>query len=188
MNLGQTLLSAAALVLLSVMVINANRLIVQSGNDFMVAEATDEGTELAGSLIQEIESKMFDQADDGTGSQSLSYFNDPSYLGPSSGELTYVTLPDTSYLGTFKAIKFCQSCDQGYNDVDDYNGYIRWVDTQGVKGFIITVSVYYVSDANPDVPSSTKTYFKRADITVTNPYLPAPMHFNTIVPYGLWTG
>jgi len=188
MNLGQTLLSAAALVLLTVMVINANRLIVQSGKDFMLAEATDVGTGLAESLIQEIETKKFDMSDDGSGTQSLYYFNDPGYMGPSTYEMSYVVLPDTSWTGRFKSIRFCNACNQGYDDVDDYNGYIRIVDTDGVKGFQINVTVYYVKDAKPDVPSSMKTYFKRADIQVTNPYLSAAMNFSTIVPYGLWTG
>jgi hypothetical protein len=61
MNLGQTMLSAGALVLLTILVINAHRLVVQSGDTAVAAEAAQIGIDLAQSLLDEIQTKKFDQ-------------------------------------------------------------------------------------------------------------------------------
>jgi hypothetical protein len=82
-----------------------------------------------------------------------------------------VHLPDSSFTGNYKSIN-------GYNDVDDYDGYTRIVGadtTNGIRigGYVLTVRVFYVDPSNPDVKVNYQTNVKRIEIDVEHPqYLP----------------
>jgi hypothetical protein len=171
MNLGQTMLSAGALVLLTVLVINAHRLVVQSGDAAVSAEAAQVGIDLAQSLLDEIQTKRFDQYSDTSGTQNPSSFTDPSALGPGAGES--ITLPDTKL---YKSIG-------KYNDVDDYHGYSRTAVVGQFSGFTLNVTASYVQDDDPDVIVSYRTYTKRVEVKVTNPTYFKDMTFSAIISY-----
>jgi len=76
-----------------------------------------------------------------------------------------------------------------FDDVDDYVGdgthqYIRAASSGSLKGYRLTVNVYYVKKANPDNASSVQTFYKRIDVTVTNSlYLPKSLVFSAIATY-----
>jgi len=82
--------------------------------------------------------------------------------GSQWGVRSLITLPDRSYTGNYKS-------KMGLKDIDDYDGYTRIVDTDDIKGFTVAVVVDYVVYTSPDVPTTTKTWFKRVKITVTHP-------------------
>jgi hypothetical protein len=186
MNLGQTMISALALLLLTVLVLNANRLIVRSGDDMMKAEALDAAVTLAQSLLEEIQTKRFDVGATDYPKDSVSSFTAPGSLGPLWSERSQINpWPDQE---PFKSIGRGEppSGNKGYNDVDDYHGYERTASMSGIAGFRLYVQVYYVTHTNPDVNAGTRTYYKRADVTVTHPtYIPSdrPVRLSSIIAY-----
>lgn len=192
MNLGQTMISALALLLLTVLVLNANRLIIRSGEDMMTAEALDAGVTLAQSLLEEIETKWYDLAisDGNYPNHSPSSFTGASSLGPSSTERSQVPLPDqepfkSAGLGDLRILGSGPNY-SGYNDIDDYHGYYRIANAGGFSGFRLDVQVYYVTSSNPDVSCGYRTFYKRVDVTVTHPtYIPSskPMRFSAVMAY-----
>ena len=171
MNLGQTMLSAGALVLLTILVINAHRLVVQSGDAALSAEAAQIGIDLAQSLLDEIQTKKYDQFSDDSGYQPTSDFTEAAALGPGAGES--FTLPDTVL---YKSIG-------KYNDVDDYNGYTRNAAVGQFQGFELTVTVVYVRDDDPDTVVGYRTYTKRVQVTVSNASYFKDMTFMAVVSY-----
>jgi len=171
MNLGQTMLSAGALMLLTILVINAHRLVLQSGDAAVAAEAAQVGIDLAQSLLDEIRTKKFDQFADTSGYQPTSDFTPASSLGPGAGES--FTLPDNK---TYQSIR-------KYNDADDYHGYSRNASVGQFSGFLLTVTVTYVSDDNPDLVVGNRTYTKRVQVTVANSAYFKNMTFSAIVSY-----
>lgn len=171
MNLGQTMLSAGALVLLTILVINAHRLVVQSGDAAVAAEAAQVGIDLAQSLLDEIQTKKFDQFSDESGYQPTSEFTAAGSLGPGATES--FTLPDTVL---YKSIG-------KYNDADDYHGYSRLATVGQFHGYQLSVTVVYVNDDDPDQVVGYRTYTKRVQVRVSNTTYFSDMTFTAIVSY-----
>ncbi len=65
-----------------------------------------------------------------------------------------------------------------FDDVGDYNGYVRTANSADISGYTLKVKVYYVSKNDPDSPSGVQTYYKRIDVNVTHPiYLTKASYF-----------
>lgn len=172
MNLGQTMLSAATLVVLAVLVLNANRLIVQGEKDIIKGETFDIAVNYAQALLTEISKKKFDAASKDSGYQATSEFTSPYSLGPNSGELSQISpWPDVA---PFRSIA-------AYDDADDYHGYQRIIDTDVVQGMKLWVEVYYVSGTNPNYKTFSKTYFKRINVYVQHSTYLNTISFSTLV-------
>jgi hypothetical protein len=181
MGMGQTMLTSAFLVLLTIAVMNANKMIVDRDINYYEQQAFKHAGILANSLLDEIVRKKFDDAaDTSIAYQARSVFN--TAMGPGAIAKNYVNpggAPDTF---PFKSIRGDNS--NYFDDVDDYNGYIRSADAGNITGFILTVEVYYVSPANPNFKTTTQQYLKKVDVTVSHPtYLTKAMKFNRIVSY-----
>jgi hypothetical protein len=67
-----------------------------------------------------------------------------------------------------------------FNDIDDFNGFSRAVDQPHAEKYVVSSEIYYVGEDTPDVKSSTRTFYKRADVTVTSPYLSHPVKLSFI--------
>lgn len=67
-----------------------------------------------------------------------------------------------------------------FNDIDDFNGYKRVVDAPHAENYEVSSVVYYVGEDSPEVQSSTRTFYKRADVTVTSPFLKNPVKLSFI--------
>jgi hypothetical protein len=192
MSMGQTMLAVAFFVLLTVAVINADRMIMDSDQSFYQEEATEQATNYANALLGEISKKRFDEniAANDTAYHPTTDFTPVGSLGIDNFFNEYVQLPDTlTSKGAYESIK-------RYDDVDDYNGYERIVrsptlsgaklwDSKGdTTGFILNVKVYYVTKSQMNVPSSSRQYLKRVDVSVyQKQYLPTAIKFSTIVTY-----
>ncbi len=169
MNLGQSILAAAALVLITILVISANRMIILSQQDEYISIAKNAAGEIANEIINEALSKRYDKT-------TFSYYPDsteftsPSLLKPEWSEPKFtVSSPDTSFSSSLPSFRSTTS----YNDFDDYNGYVRKVNTPTIKGFIAICTVTYTQPENLNVASSDYGYFKRIVVTVEQPtYLP----------------
>jgi hypothetical protein len=187
MNLGQSMLAILALVVITFLVVSANRIITQSLQDELKGEAYNQAGEIASELINEAVKKKFD---DPTAVhrffdwshwswrnyvlydfyQSTSDFTAPASLGP---EESGVPKPDRA---PFKSVA-------GYDDFDDYDGYQRIVDTPTMTGFIVNCTVTYVSPSDL-TPVNSRQYYKRLLVQVSHPtYLPNALSFSTILTY-----
>ncbi|MCX6132936.1 MAG: hypothetical protein NTU47_03890 [Ignavibacteriales bacterium] len=160
MNLGQTMLTAGMLMLLIMSVVSANRMIGENTQAQLQTQALAISATLANDLLLEILSRKFDANSDTLGLKVPSDFDDADHLAPGASELANCPQPDSSYVGAFRSIT-------AYNDVDDYNGYRRIVTSNGLSGFKLDVVIYYVSSGTPDTKTTSRTNFKRIQVTVT---------------------
>ena len=181
MSLGQSILATGALIVLTILVISANRMIVQSQQDEYRAIAVNQASEIASAIMNEALSKQFDENSTVPYYQSPSEFTDASALGPDGySEIYFVPKPDTSrilYASSFRSMKY-------YNDFDDYNGYWRKVDTPTLKGYLAKCTVTYVDSSNFNSIITTKGYFKRIVVTVEQSmYLEPPISFSAVKTY-----
>lgn len=155
------MLTAGMLMLLIMTVLSANRMISENTQAQFATQALATSASLANDLLLEIMSKRFDEKSDTSGYQATSKFSE--YLqggwGPNAGEQTACPLPDSSYIGAYKSKTI-------YNDIDDYDGYWRILSANGITGFNLKVVVNYVNPGTPDTKVTTRTYFKRVEVTV----------------------
>jgi len=162
MGLGQTMLTAAVLILLQILTIGANRMLMESAQTSYESEAISIAADLANTLLDEIGRKDYNANVRYDIYQQTSDFTASSSFGPNASEA--FALPDTS--SPYKSIAH-------YSDVDDYHNYERVARGVTIKGFLLTVKVYYVSSNNPGNVTSGSTYTKRVEVTVSHSiYLP----------------
>jgi hypothetical protein len=174
MSLGQSMLTAAALIIITMVVISANRLILESQQDEFAGEAYNLASEIANSMLMEASKKKFDENADPSSYQDVWEFTPASSLGCSMTEASVVEIPDHA---PFKSIG-------GYDDFSDYNGYERVVDTPVLTGFIVKDSVCYVNPLDTDTPLNNQSYVKKMVVKVSHPlYLPKPLEFSTLMSY-----
>lgn len=161
------LLTIGGILLLSTFVLYANGLMsdnvkVAGDNEYMITAIS-----LAQSLIDEAKSKAFDEkAIAGSITSTDSLTNPESFGRDGAGE--FVILPDT--VRNDLVTSFAR-----FDDIDDYDGYIRIVNTPRAEGYQVRAAVTYASETSPDSSKSTKTFCKRLTVTVTSPYFP-PQH------------
>ncbi len=173
--MGQTILTAGFFVLLTVAVINAYIMIGDYDQAYYEDEALETATGLASTLMSEISTKKFDG---NIGSDPNTYYYTNQFdvtLGPSTAERNLISpWPDqVPYKST-----------TSYNDIDDYNGYIRNANSTTMSGYQLTVTVYYVTKSSPDVSTSSRQTIKRVNIRVIqSQYLPNGTTFSKIFSY-----
>jgi hypothetical protein len=166
MGLGQTMVTIVAFAVLTVMFMNAYRVLTNADKDLLTAEAYRTAVDLGQSLMSEISTKKYDQSfnppyttTSGSSQNILNYFTQYNMLGPEYGEPKFTSSPDVS---PFQSIS-------RYNDVDDYNRYSRLTDpTNGLGRFRDSVLVYYVQMTNPPTAYSGRWWTKQVEVWVTN--------------------
>jgi hypothetical protein len=197
MSLGQSVMAIMALVVITYLVVSANRMISQSLEEELKGEAYNQAGDIANDIINEAMKKKFDDPTvvhvvnqwiwiSGYWRWFSSYklydfyqssddFTMPGSLGPSAAEKIVVTQPDRS---PYKSIA-------GYDDFDDYNNYQRIVDTPVMSGFVVNCTVSYVASTDLNTPiSSSRTYYKRLLVKISQPrYLPDALSFSTVMTY-----
>ncbi len=156
MTTGQSILTIAAFVLLSSMLLTFYRVVsttsdsIQSGQDGILA------TSIATSYMELAQGKAFDDVSD---------TSDAAILNPSA--LTPYNKLGPEAADTSIAL---------YNDFDDFNGLtltrpISPTDTS--KQFTTTFKVYYVNANNPTIVVYGHTFVKRMDLTTWRSWPPA---------------
>src|SRR5260221_14601916 len=143
MNLGQMLLVVCALTILSMLTLTINTSILQAYAISSDSEATIDAVSIGQAMIDEIMTQQFDSL---TWTQTVSntaLFTPASRLGPDlDSEKVFFNqvkiTPDTApYLSTLK-----------YNDVDDYNHYVRIAKSTHLGNFTVKDSLYYAQVTN----------------------------------------
>ncbi|MFA5832834.1 MAG: hypothetical protein WDA22_05075 [Bacteroidota bacterium] len=206
MGLGQTMLTLGFLVLLTVAVIGIYTMVVDKDTGFYQKEAFEQAGVLAGALLDEIEGKKFDDViiitgrpneiidTSDTGLPDPTDFTSAGNLGPdaiwstffgipyiSGYESSNVPLPD-SLTASVTRYRSVSNSHNRYDDVDDYNGYIRAATSGSLSGFRLWVNVYYVDSSV--VYSSSQTYLKKIDVSVMNwHYLTDTLSFSKVISF-----
>lgn len=144
----QTFLTIGAMIFLTMTSLRFNTVILENSTIEMENKVMLTAFSLADDMIEEIKVRAFDHATIKFPTASLGNLTTADKLGPETGE----TYPN-------------------FNDVDDFNGYTKYVTAPHAEDYYITTKVQYVNETNPDQVSSTRTYYKKVTVTVTSPYM-----------------
>jgi len=161
MNSGHMLLTIAGVFLLSNLILNVHK----ANTNRMLANYTSESvidaSGLAQSIIDMIQSKAFDE----------NTVNGPVWLPDSLTSVINLGAESGEYQHT------------EFDDIDDYNKYSATVSLERMGDFNINVNDFYVSTLNPQIKSSTPTYSKKIELSITNYSLLDTLKYHHIVSY-----
>ena len=144
----QTLLSLAALMFFSLTALRFNAAVLNNSSLEMEHKVILTAISLADDMLEEIKVRAFDQ--------------------------NTVQFPTTSPLNLTPAANFGPDAGEVYpnfNDIDDYHGYSRLISAPHAEDYYVSVSVVYVDGSDPSKVSNTQTFYKRATINVSSPYM-----------------
>lgn len=158
MNTGQTLLAVGAMILLSVLILRVNGTFLTTGTTLMDTKFDVLATSIATSEIEEISSKAFDNYTVSNPTTNVNYLSSP--LGPESGE-TYAN----------------------FDDIDDYNGYVKIDSSMPSAVFKAVCNVSYVNPNDLDHTTESKTWFKKITISVSSISMADTVTISTIYSY-----
>ena len=170
---GNMLLTIGSLVLFGMFLSLTNKLMIGNNQIATQNEYYIAGLSLAQSIIDEAKTKAFDEKTFSGSVSSRSALTSPDSLTRDGVSEKAVPLPDT-----LSSVSPYSSTNKGYlssirfNDIDDYNGYTRLVNTPRAEGYKLSLSVNYASETSPDLSSASKTYCKKMTVKVTSPYFP----------------
>lgn len=163
------MLTIGGLVLLTTLIIAANRFILNHKTLALESEYVMTAISLGQSIINEAKEKSFDQVSDTSKVVSINALTDFAHFSPDAGE--NIPLPDSLSNSTYQsALK--------YNDIDDYNGYTRRISTTTADDYLATVDVTYASPTYPDSVTTAKTWCKKMTVTVTSSYISIPVRLS----------
>jgi hypothetical protein len=157
MNTGHSLLSIGALLLFSLVSLNFNSSVLSNTTVEVENKVYLTAFSLADDLIEEIKQKAFDAA-------TVDFpTTDPSTLTAASdlGHGWWETYPD-------------------FNDIDDFNNFVQTVSAPHAEDYHINCTVTYVDGDNPDQVVTTQTFYKKATVSVSSPYLRHPIQLSQI--------
>jgi len=161
MNTGQMLLSIGGMLFLSLLVINVNKATSFRILSIYSNEAVIEATAIAEAMIEDIQTKAFDEQTVSTVVTDGNLLTSSYSLGAESGEI-FITQ---------------------FDDVDDYDKYAI-TDTVNVMGdFSVNVTVNYIVEDDLDQTSANPTFLKRVTVTINNSNLPSTLIFERIISY-----
>lgn len=188
MGLGQTMLTVGFLVLLTFAVVSINKMVVDKDSSYYEMEVLKHSGTLADALFEEIATKRFDERADTAfvGIQDSLTFSLPwnfgldwSYWYPinngtswrlGADERSSVPLPDV--VNTRYRFRSFSNADDRYDDIDDYDNYIRNADSGPFKGFRLWIDVDYVNfnfaTQSYSLSWTKQTHYKRVKIYITN--------------------
>ncbi len=149
MSSTQQFLVIGGMMLLSLLALNFYRATSVQSDMKYENEAIITATSIAQSIIEEMNTKAFDEKTKLNRVDTLKYLTLPASFGKDSGEVSR----------------------NQFDDIDDYHGYYFQDTTMGLGNFSVSVIVKYVLSSNPDIISSTQTFTKRATVFVDNAYL-----------------
>ncbi|MBN1301906.1 MAG: hypothetical protein JW995_11885 [Melioribacteraceae bacterium] len=161
MSSYQTLMAIGSIFLLSLLIFNYYRTNTEQTMMSVDNEAIITATGIAQSIIDNIQTRAFDEFTTAAYTNSADSLTLANNLGPDAGE----------------------SIITQFDDVDDFNG-IATVDTTTRLGdYDIDIDVYYISNLSPSTVSFTRTFAKRIDVTVMNDYLKDTLRLSHVVSY-----
>jgi MSHA pilin protein MshD len=161
MGTGQTLLTIAAMMMISRMVLSVNNQNAQSGGSIEMAAYRITATSLGTSVIEEASGLAFDELSDSNGISTPSSFTAVNKLGPDNGEVY-----------------------PHYDDFDDFNGLHKIDSLAGSAVFATDVTVQYVSiTSNVITVANTQTYNKQITVKVSSKWMSDTLKFYNVMSY-----
>lgn len=148
MSMFQSFLAMGAMIMLALLSLNFNSAVMNTNTSEFENQVYLTSFSLAQNVLEEIKEKSFDQTTIEFPTSDPSSLTPPDSLGPDPGE----------------AYPY-------FNDVDDFNGYKDTVSAPYFETYYISCTVEYVTENDPDVESSTQTFYKKAIVTVTSPFI-----------------
>ncbi len=145
MNTGHSMLAVGAMLLLSMTILGVNGKFLNTSSVLYNTKFGVLAVSLGTSIIEEANGKAFDLAVSEDAITDINLLTAPQSLGAASGEVY-----------------------PNFNDFDDFNGFTKTVTNMPSAEFKILCSVKYVSEANPSIVSSVRTWHKRIDVSVTS--------------------
>ena len=170
-SLGQILLVICAMTIFSTVQLSVNASIIQSFVVSVDSEASLDAISLGQTMIDEVAKKSYDEVTIDERIYDRTALTPVFSFGPDSGEV--VSIPEGEPY----------SANSVFDDVDDYSGYSRVVQTPRLGEFVISCNVYYLNEANQDQISGSQTWYKEIVVTVTNSHLAEPVNVKTLTVY-----
>lgn len=161
---GQTLLVIGGLVLLTFAMLT---FYTSEGNTTTMTifnEALITATGIGQTVIEEMALKAFDENTIDQIVDSPDSLTLPLDLGPDSTPVDEITI-------------------DLYDDIDDFNGYTRTDSLARLGRFNVKVSVSYVKYEQPDSVVYSRTFYKQAEVTVTNDFMVDTLTLNYTASY-----
>ncbi|MFZ5515111.1 MAG: hypothetical protein ACOY90_00635 [Candidatus Zhuqueibacterota bacterium] len=163
MNTGQMLLTLGALALLSLTILNMNK--VFNLNEELLNETRFglETVALATSIIEEASQLPFDEVswDSTKLRKDVSDFTLAEDLGADEDETDY----------------------DSFDDFDDFNNY-QITQSTLQNNYSISCEVAYIDYSDLDTPLSNRTYYKKLTVRITNPFTAGTFEMSYI--HGYW--
>jgi hypothetical protein len=144
MNTGQMIMALGAMLLLSVIMLRVNTANLTNETIRDDAQYGVLATSIATSIIEEAQSKAFDEKTDTMNVTTLTQLS--SVLGPETGET-----------------------ESTFDDFDDYNNFTKRDSTMPSAIFDISCQVVYVDPGNIEGSTSNRTWNKKLIVTITRP-------------------
>lgn len=157
MSTGQSFLSIGALIVLSLVSLNFNSAVLTNTTVEVENKVYLTAFSLADDLLEEIKQKAFDAATVDFPTTNPESLTDPYSLGHADWEV----YPE-------------------YNDIDDYNGYIKSVSAPHAEDYKVSCKVVYVDGDDPDNVVWTQTFYKKVTVNVSSPYMRVPIQLSHI--------
>ena len=157
MNSTQSLFSLGALLLFSLISMRFNSTLLENSTVETENKVYLTAFSLADDLIEEIKQKAFDAATVKFPTTNPEDLTPADNLGHAYGEVY-----------------------PNYNDIDDFNGYVRPVSAPHAENYSVICEVCYVDADNPDQKVMTQTFYKRVRVTITSPYMRSPIVLSMI--------
>jgi hypothetical protein len=158
----QSFLTIGAMALLALISLRFNATLLENRTTEIENKVYLTAFSLADDLIEEIKQKAFDE-------QTVEWRAIPE------DELTPIAnfAPEVRDAGETEN-------PSTWDDIDDYNGYVKQISTPHVENYSLMSSVDYVSATDQDEVSNVQTYFKRVTVRVGSPYLSHPVRLSFV--------
>lgn len=134
--------------LVSIVSLRFNSTVLQSSTVEIENKVYLTAFSLADDMIEEVKNKSFDEKTIKFPANSVNNLTKADSLGPE--------LYETS--ATF-------------DDIDDYNNFSKAIDAPHAENYRVSCKVFYVQENNLDVKSTTQTFYKKLEVSVSSPYL-----------------
>jgi hypothetical protein len=153
MNTGQSLMSIGALLLLALASLQFNSVVLENNTVETENKVYLTAFSLADDLIEEIKQKAFDE-------------KTIDFQAINVNQLTY---PPNKEVGEVWP---------NFDDIDDYNNYIKPVSLPHVEDYTVTSTVNYCTANGIDITS--QSYYKKVTVEVTSKYMSNPLYMKFI--------
>ncbi len=144
MNTGQMMITAGAIVLLSLVILRVNSNFLNTNSVLLDSKLGVIASSIATSIIEEATGKAFDESTVAGTVESLSSLS--TTLGPGTGEVY-----------------------PNFDDFDDYNNLYKYENTVPAADFHVNCEVVYVNDTDLDGKTSSRTWNKKITVRVSSP-------------------